>query len=163
MHGSRCRAMAMAVAAAGSLVLGAAAASAQDGQLPFRASFSGQAEFTGDTTVAFQGRGTATHMDAITTNGAADITGDDDSTCGGGIANTHRETLTAANGDTLTVISNDVACPTGPYRYHGTGHWAVTSGTGRFAGTTGAGTLDGDSDFNAGTFHLDLSGSISLR
>ena len=155
--------MVMAAAAAGSLVLGAAAASAQDGQLPFRASFSGQVQFTGPTTTAFQGTGTATHMGVITTNGAADVTGHDDSTCAGGIANTHRETLTAANGDTLTLVSYDVACPTGPFQFHGTGHWTITGGTGRFAASTGEGTLDGDSDFNAGTFNIDLSGSIALH
>ena len=37
-----------------------------------------------------------------------------DSSCPGGLANDHYETLTAANGDTLMLISYDVACPTGP-------------------------------------------------
>lgn len=101
-------------------------------------------------------------MGRITSDGHANISGSGDS-CAGGLANVNVEVLTAANGDTLTVTSDDVACPTGPGQYHGTGQWQVTGGTGRFSDTTGFGSLNGSLDFNTGTFTVDLTGSISME
>jgi hypothetical protein len=88
------------------------------------------------------------------------ITGPD-SSCPGGLANDNHETLTAANGDTLMLISYDVACPMSPGTYHGTGHWRVDGGTGRFSGASGRGSFDGHSDFNQGVFSFQLTGTIS--
>lgn len=99
-------------------------------------------------------------MGRIETGGRAYISGPD-SSCPGGVANLNVEMLTAANGDTLTISSQDVACPTGPGRYHGTGQWTVIGGTGRFSETTGQGSYDGSADFNAGTFVIDLTGALS--
>jgi hypothetical protein len=142
--------------------LGAASASAASSPIPFTASFSGSAAITSPTTTSFSGTGTATQMGRIASQGHVDITGSDPS-CPGGVANVNTETLTAANGDRLTITSQDVACPTGPGEYHGTGHWTVTSGTGRFSNATGQGSYDGTADFNAGTFVINLTGAIALR
>lgn len=144
------------------LVLGlwVAPAAAATQPIGFMASFSGSASITSPTTTEFSGNGTATHMGRITTSGHVNITGSD-SSCPGGVANLHVEVLTAANGDTLTIASNDVACPQGPGRYHGTGQWTVTAGTGRFQGASGSGVFAGTSDFNAGTFAITLTGSVT--
>jgi hypothetical protein len=138
------------------------AASAQTHPLPFNATFSGAAAFTSQTTTSFTGAGNAINMGQIVTIGHALITGSDNTNCAGGIANTNFETLTAANGDTLTISSADVACPTGPGQYHGTGHWVVTGGTGRFSDASGVGSFDGNSDFGAGTFAINLTGTVVL-
>lgn len=149
----------LALLAVGALLLGASPAAAADSQVPFKVTFSGSAAISSPTTSTFVGTGHASHLGRITTSGRADITGLDGS-CPGGVANVNTETLTAANGDTITISSQDVACPTGPGQYHGTGHWTVVGGTGRFAGATGAGSFDGHSDFIAGTFEATLTGSI---
>jgi hypothetical protein len=147
-----------ALLAVGALMASPSVAAA-NGQVPFRASFSGSAAFANPTTTVFAGTGAASHLGRITTSGYADITGSD-SSCPGGVANINTETLTAANGDSLTVVSQDVACPTGPYQYHGTGHWTVAGGTGRFHDASGSGSFDGHSDFGAGTFAATLTGGI---
>ena len=71
------------------------------------------------------------------------------------------ETLTAANGDSLMLTSNDVAYPISPGVFHGIGHFVVTGGTGRFSGATGQGTFNGYADFNRGVFALLVTGTIS--
>jgi len=148
--------------ALGALGLGTSAASAASSQVPFKAIFSGSAVPLDPTTSGFAGAGTATHLGTIATEGRAYISGAD-SSCPGGVANLNVETLTAANADTMTISSQDVACPTGPGQYHGTGHWTVTGGTGRFSSATGQGSYDGSADFNAGTFTIDLTGALALR
>lgn len=156
----RIRIAGAALLALGALALGTSAASAASSQVPFKATFSGRAEILDPTTSGFTGAGTATHMGRIATEGRAYISGLN-SSCPGGVANLNVETLTAASGDTLTISSQDVACPTGPGLYHGTGQWTVTGGTGRFSGATGQGTYDGSADFNAGTFTIDLTGGLA--
>jgi hypothetical protein len=80
-----------------------------------------------------------------------------------GIPNVHSETLTAANGDELVLRMVNVGCPTGPFTFHGTGHWTVVGGTGRFQGVTGQGTNEGDADFETNTFALTMTGTLSFR
>jgi hypothetical protein len=54
------------------------------------------------------------------------------------------DTLTAANGDTLVLSMDGMACPTeSPGAFDAVGKWDVLRGTGRFAGVTGHGTFDG--------------------
>lgn len=126
----------------------------------FMASYSGNAAFTSPTTVSAIGTGTATGMGRISAQIHVDITGSDNS-CPGGLANVDTETLTAANDrDTLTIVSHNVACPTGPNRYYCTGHWTVTDGTGKYSAATGQGTFDAFSDYNTGTFSLSLAGTV---
>jgi hypothetical protein len=140
---------AMAVVAAGSMALGAHGAAAAGGQMSFKATLSGTAMFTSQTTVSFSGSGRATRMGQVTNDDIIVITGSD-SSCSGGIANTNTETLTDNDGDTVTITSQDVACPIGPGQYHGTGQWTVTGGTGRFSAASGQGTIEGYFDFGAG-------------
>jgi hypothetical protein len=147
--------------ALGTIGLGANAVSATDVQVPFRASYSGRADFTSETSVLFQGTGIATDLGASTNEGHILITGPD-SSCPGGLANINTATRTAANGDVLTLTASDVSCPIGQLVFQGTGHWVVTGGTGRFSGATGQGTIDGGADFNQHQFHIELTGTISV-
>ena len=153
--------LAVSLLATVALGLGVRPAFAGDGSVPFKASYAGSAAMTSQTTVSFNGSGNATHMGWSTNTGTADITGPATS-CAGGIANVNTETRTDNHGDTLTIVSIDVACPTGPGQVHGTGHWTVSGGTGRFAGATGQGSADGGADFNAGTFTMSLDGTVQL-
>jgi hypothetical protein len=155
---------AAAVLVAAGTLLCPVSASAATRPLPFTATFSGTANLTSQTSASFAGTGTATYLGRVTTVGNAVVTGLTTTICPGGVANTNvnTETLTAANGDTLTIASNDEGCPTGPGQYHGTGHWNVTGGTGRFSGATGDGSFDGHSDFGTGTFAIELTGTLVL-
>ena len=128
-------------------------------QVPFNASFSGTANWNNGAPL-FTGAGIASHLGNSTSAGYVVFTAGSPS-CAGGVPNDNYETLTAANGDTLTIVSHDVACPTGPNQYHGSGDWNVIGGTGRFAGATGQGTFDGHSDFYLGVFSMNLTGTIS--
>src|SRR5262245_12548384 len=94
------------------LMLGVRPAFAGDGSVPFKASYSGSAAFISQTTVQFKGSGNATHMGRITNLGTVNLTGPDAS-CDGGVANVNTELLTDEHGDTLTIVSQDVSCPTG--------------------------------------------------
>jgi hypothetical protein len=155
----RLRRSLLAVVVVGVLLTGGTSAVAATSQVPFGAVFAGSATSTGPATSAFVGTGIALWLGRITTHGSAQATGISGSCAG--IANVNTETLTARNGDALTLVSNDVACPIGPGQYHGIGHWNVIGGTGRFAHATGAGSLDGYSDFIAGKFAVTLIGSIA--
>ena len=65
-------AMLLAVGAAG---LGSTAAHATDRHVPVHALYSGEAVFTSDTTVSFDGTGIATHLGLSVDHGDATITG----------------------------------------------------------------------------------------
>jgi hypothetical protein len=71
---------------------------------------------------------------------------------------THVTTLTAANGDTVTLHVDDITCPITATRFHGVGSYVVVGGTGRFAGVGGSGTLDSHPDLGTGTFIASLTG-----
>jgi hypothetical protein len=142
----------------GTIATGADSASAASRSIPFEGSYAGA--FDG-ATLSFNGTGNATHLGRSTNQGYAVITGSD-SSCPGGLANTNHETFDAANGDALTIVSSDVACPISQTATRGIGHWTVTGGTGRFSGATGEGTIDGGADFAQGVFHFQVTGSISL-
>jgi hypothetical protein len=134
-----------------------------ESDMPFTARLSGAATFTSPTSVEFLGTGTATHLGRFTNDGTAILGPLTDGCPNGtqGIPNVHTETLIAANGDELVVRMVNLACPTGPTSFHGTGHWTVIDGTGRFAGVTGAGTDEGNADFATNTFELTLNGTLS--
>ena len=144
--------------------LGAGPAAGAGTQLPFKASYSGTATWTSPTSIALAGTGTASHSGRITNSGTVYLT-DFDSTCPDGpdgVASVNVETLTTANGDTLTIRSDDVACPTAPGLYDGTGQWTVTGGTGRFSGATGGGPFEGTADLNHGLFTSNPTGTLAL-
>jgi hypothetical protein len=149
--------------ALGAIGLGTHSASAVGAQIPFSGSYSGTAAVDfANGIVTFNGTGAAIHLGSGRNEGVIQITGPDAS-CPNGLANTNVETFTAANGDSLTITSADVACPTDSsgMRFHGTGQWVVTGGTGRFSHATGQGTIDGGADFLRGVFAFELTGAIS--
>jgi hypothetical protein len=154
------RMLAVILIAISTIGISATSANASDVQIPFDGTYSGTAAF-GPNGPFFNGTGISTHLGSGTNQGYSVITGFDNSSCLGGVANINYETLNAANGDLLYIASDDVACPTGPNMYNGTGTWVVTGGTGRFSGTTGYGTFEGHSDFNQGQFTMHLIGTIS--
>jgi hypothetical protein len=141
-------------------VASANAASALGIRQAFTAVFSGQAVATSPTTFTFTGTGKASYMGPVTTVGHLVVTGLD-SSCPNGIAVTNVETLTDALHETLTLTLHDVACPTGPGQFAGTGTWKVTGGTGRFSAVSGSGTGYGNGDLNVGTFNITLTGSLT--
>jgi hypothetical protein len=159
------RALATLLAAIGlcCVALGPAAAARSD--VPFKARLSGTALFTSPTSVQFDGTGQATHLGRFTNDGVALLGSPTDGCPDGaqGIPNVHTETLTAANGDELVIRMANLACPTGPANFHGTGTWTVVGGTGRFADTTGAGSDEGHADFATNTFELTLTGTLTRR
>jgi hypothetical protein len=150
--------------ALGVLGLGASAASADSSQIPFTASYSGSATWTSPTTIALAGTGNATHMGRVTNEGIVYLTNFNSPCPDGpdGVASINVETLTAADGDSLMIRSEDVACPTGSGLYQGTGHWTVTGGTGRFSGATGEGPFAGTADLNQGLFTSRPTGTLTL-
>jgi hypothetical protein len=145
--------------AVGAVGLAAQSAAAASRPLPFVGTYSGAAAFTSETTVSFSGNGVATLIGRSANEGRIVITGPDRS-CSGGLANIHTDTLTAANGDSLTFVAHNIACPTEPGVFHGTGSWVITGGTGRFDGASGQGTARGRADFNEGRFRFTLTGTI---
>jgi hypothetical protein len=145
--------------ALGTFGIGATSASAAH-RVPFRGSYSGRATFASDGTLHFSGTGFSALLGKGTNEGHVVFTSGTPG-CAGGLPNDNYETLIGASGDSLMIVSHDVACPVGPNQYHGTGNWVVTGGTGRFSNATGAGTLDGKSDLANGTFTFQLTGNIS--
>ncbi len=134
---------------------------ASNGQVPFKALMLGSAAFTSPTTVEFHTTGNATHLGRFVSSGGAVLDPPGSSVVSPCIPNVHTETLTAANGDDLVIRMVNVACPTGPYTYHGVGQWTVVSGTGRFRNVTGQGTNEGHADFETHTFEMAFTGTLS--
>ncbi len=149
--------------ALGTLGMGANSAYAAGKQVPFDGFYAGTISIASNGTPVFNGVGIATHLGKGTNEGHVVFTSSPVN-CAGGIPNDNTETLTAANGDALTLVSHDVACPI-PHLsgwYHGIGHWEVTSGTGRFSGATGQGTVDGNAQIvPGGKFEMHFVGTIS--
>ncbi len=130
---------------------------ASSNMVPFTASISGTVVLTSPTTAVLSGSGNGTYMGPITYAGnVSNITPTPT-----GLTNDLVETLTAANGDTITFFCKEVAVQTSPGVFHGTDQWVVTGGTGRFAGATGSGTADTHVDLNKGTFTKNVTGTIS--
>jgi poly(3-hydroxybutyrate) depolymerase len=163
---SRRRVLSLAVAAVAALGLVAPArASAVNEGVPFMAQMSGTAAFIDPTTAEFHGGGQATFLGQFVSDGVA-VLDAPTGTCPGdvpGIPNVHTETLIAANGDQLVIRMVNFACPTGPFTFHGTGHWTVPGGTGRFENVTGEGTIEGDANFETSTFALTLIGALWIK
>ena len=132
-------------------------ASSSPVQVPFMGSISGTVAFTGETTAALSASGVATYLGFTTYAGnVSDITPTPT-----GLTNVLVETLTAANGDTLTFFCTEVAVEISPGVFQATDQWVVIGGTGRFEGATGQGTADTHVDLNNGTFTKQLTGTIS--
>ncbi|MCB0223561.1 MAG: hypothetical protein KDI02_07730 [Anaerolineae bacterium] len=144
-------AMLMAVAASG---ITASSASADDSSDPFKASVSGTVSITDELTFELAGIVKANHignMKGYQANGSFTSPNTD----------TLTETLTAANGDTLTILCNQTLEELSPGVYRGTDSWTVIGGTGRFSDATGSGTGETTVDLNAGTFTKAMDGVVS--
>ena len=144
--------MLMAVAASG---LAARSASAADLGDPFKASVSGTVSLTGPSTFTLDGAGKASHIGSMRDYQA-------DGVFTGANTDTLTETLTAANGDTLTILCNQVLEEVSPGVFRGTDTWTVIGGTGRFSNATGSGTGETNVDLNVGTFTKKLTGVITI-
>jgi hypothetical protein len=141
-------------------IAGTAAAGGQE--VPFHVTYSGAGGFSSPSSVFFIGSGVASHLGLVTTNGGATDFTPATACPAGGIDNHHFETFTAANGDTLSLLSNDTACWDSPTLLRCTVcEWTVTGGTGRFADAKGKGSLQGWVDLAAGTFAGEITGTIS--
>jgi hypothetical protein len=148
------------VIALGTIGVGVNSAYAAGPQVPFTASQSGTVAMTGPATADLNATDIATYLGQGPYAAHDVITG---SLPGGGFTDTLYETLTAANGDILTLTCSDVATPVQgrPGVYKGTGQWVVTGGTGRFSGVTGGGTATVLIDLNQGVFSKQSTGAIS--
>lgn len=142
------------------LPLFAPSAAHADEQLPFHASYTSVITFTSPTTATLAGQGNATHLGNTVTAGNLAQTGPATS-CSMGFSAEIQDTLHAANGDEVDVTIDLQACPTAPGIYQGAGTYMITGGTGHFAGATGSGAFSGLGDFNTGTVHCMLDGTIS--
>jgi len=151
----------MTLSAASDAVVASPPNAAANNQVPFRALMTGSGAFTSPTTVEFHTTGLATHLGQFVATGFA-LLDPPTGMCEGGpnVPNVHTEALTAANGDELVIQMVNVACPTGPYTYHGIGHWTILSGTGRFQNATGQGTNEGHADFENHTFEMAYTGTL---
>jgi hypothetical protein len=139
-------------------VLSVSAAHAAE-QVPFKAEYTSTITFTSPTTATLAGQGNATHMGHTRTTGDLAQTGP--GSCPDGFLAEIQDTITAANGDQVTIVIALEACPIGPGIYQGDGTYVVTGGTGRFVGATGEGVFSGIGDFGTGTVTCRLRGNIS--
>lgn len=110
---------------------------------------------------AITGIGQATHLGKSTeiANVASYIT---ITLPGGCNPESRTTTLTAANGDTLTLAATGTNCPTSvPTMKTAFDNYTVTGGTGRFAGASGSGTISATIDLATRTAVVTVSGTLS--
>ena len=148
------------------LVTGLPAASAAS-QVPYKAVYRGSFTQT-NTGFSVRGAGHATHLGNSSNQGTVVIQQQPNPSCPDtGFVVTNDETLTAANGDhvTLTILDQPCPVPGEPGIYDGVSTYYVTGGTGRFAGASGQGSFDGRGDFtnpNDLRFTYTFDGTISV-
>jgi hypothetical protein len=144
--------MLIALGAAGAA---ASSATAAKTSVPFTASVSGSAIVDLDAgTIKLAGTGTASHLGNVKSyNANGSITSP--------TTDILTETLTAANGDTLTIFCSQVVVDLGNGLWHGTDTWTVIGGTGRFSGASGSGTGETNVDLNLGKFTKAMTGVIA--
>jgi hypothetical protein len=146
------------------LVLAGLSAQSADAKssVPFKASVVGTLAPTGPGAFHLTGAGRAIHLGNVKTYVAdVQITGGDP--VNGPLSDVLTETLTAANGDTITIVCQQVATPVSPGSpvLDGTDTWTVVGGTGRFSDASGSGTGHTHADLGQGTFTKEMTGSIS--
>jgi len=147
------------------LTLGTVAASADAATVPFRAAISetftiNPACFPARLCGDIIGSGQASHLGKITES--ATIVSYLSTPLGGGcFPETRTTTLTAANGDELTLVAAGTNCATSPTTVVASDAYTVTGGTGRFAGASGGGTVSATVDLATSTAVVTLSGTLS--
>jgi hypothetical protein len=152
----------VAVAAVGLVVPAASEARSapKPKPVPFEASVKGTLSSGGDDLhFLLDGTAIASHLGRSKYSGDVEIQTQDAQS--GVITDILVETLTAANGDTLTILCEQTAVPVSPGVYQATDKWTVIGGTGRFSDATGSGTGDTQIDLGKHVFTKHLSGSIS--
>jgi hypothetical protein len=145
--------MALAVVALLALTVAVPKGASAASQVPFQATMAetSQGPFTcgpSGTHICFDvvGSGQATHLGEAgeASHVDVDLTSNPEPRPGC-IANTVHDdtrtvTLTAANGDTISLLLNGVGCNTGPTTAMSLDTYVVMGGTGRYSGATGGGT-----------------------
>lgn len=74
---------------------------------------------------------------------------------------TRGTTLTAANGDQITMHATGINCSTGPTTVTAVDSYVVTGGTGRFSGASGSGTNTASINLANSTAVVTYSGTLS--
>ena len=147
-------------------VIGAPAASADASAVPVRATLAETiapnplcAPNTRCTAIA--GSGQATHL-GHTTETAAVVSSITIALPGGCNPESRTTTLTASNGDTLTLAATGTNCPASvPTMKTAFDNYTVTGGTGRFADASGSGTISAAIDLATRTAVVTISGTLS--
>lgn len=139
--------------------MGASSASAAQRPVPFSYLVSGTASPTSSSTFTLAGSGVSIPLGKVSYTGNVTITGVSST---GVITDILNETLTAADGDTVTITCHQVADPTKtPGVYLGMDNWTVTSGTGQFSDATGAGVGTTSINLNNDTFDKAEAGTVT--
>ena len=137
--------------------MGTGPAYAAENQVPLFGTFSGTVTLTGPTTATLNGSGIGNLMGlAAEAGNVSNIT-----PTATGMTDVMVETLSGANGDSLTILCNQVAVSYGPGLFQAKDQWTVIGGTGRFAGASGSGTGNTNIDLNKGTYSKQMTGTIS--
>jgi len=142
--------------------LGANPASAKPQQVPFAAVVAGTLSPTSPTSFALKGTGLATQLVLVKSyNATVQITGGD--LVNGPVMDTLTETLTAPNGDSITIRCQQVAYPVSPGSpvLIGSDKWTVIAGTGHFKNASGSGTGRTVADLGHGRFIKEMTGTIA--
>jgi hypothetical protein len=123
----------------------------------FHLSYSGSIVFA----AAYTGSGTGTDVGVSQVQGAVQVFPGTISCPGTSFTTQHQDTITTANGDSLSVVIFAVACETAPGSpvYHSEGIYEILGRTGQFAGKFGQGTVEGQDDLTTHTFSLTFSGT----
>ncbi len=144
----------VAILALGLAGMGANAAAAGKPPVPFKASVSGTVTIVNATDFVLAGTGGSSQMHNISYEANGELTSP--------VTDTLIETLTAANGDTLTIRCEQALETLGNGVLHGTDTWEVTGGTGQFEGATGSGTGD-TYVHDLSTFTKHFTGTITYE
>jgi len=159
----------VAVAALCAVMVSVPQSAAAASLIPFRATVAetftaGPCSPTPSLCVTNTGSGQATHLGMVRefTVTVLDLASKPGPGCAtDGHAETRMTTLTAANGDQITLAGTGYSCPTGPTTLTAVDSYVVTGGTGRFSGASGSGTVTGAIDLANGTAVDTFSGVLS--
>jgi len=129
---------------------------------PFNGSISGSGIATSQNSNHITATGHLTGLGKTTLVGTTRVTGL--SGCGGFVG-TEQDTLTAANGDQISITGNGVSCPSFDQNvFQDTVSFTITGGTGRFAEASGSGTIQTTlviTSPTTSTFSATITGTIS--
>jgi hypothetical protein len=142
------RRIAMVVGAALAVMAAVPPRASAMSQVPFEATLAervtGAAPCPADQTrfvcISVTGSGQATHLGAINESMVVVVDNSSTNPATDCQSEFRTSTLTAANGDQITLAGPGLHCALGAPQETGLDSWEVTAGTGRFAGASGTGT-----------------------